>query len=245
MGAHNKNPQEVTDAIRRVLNGDVESYDIVHKHTDGPLRLSIAARYYWAGPDFENEIAARTHEFVLPRLGEYEKARATIRTWVNWQARGVAKQVMYEWYGRRLVQYNEAVHEVYTVSATGPVDVFEDERLSRAIEEEVASLPDDERQAVVLHDREGLTFAETAEASGQSVMQVRYRRERALARLKHRLLMRGVRPVAIDFTPAPVWHGRDWTDPDDFAAPTVAYLPDGPDTLVGAAAKSGKEDDLE
>ena len=144
---------------------------------------------------------------------------------------------MYEWYGRGLVQYNEAVHEVYTVTASGPIDVYEDERLSRVVEEEVASLPDDERQAVVLHDREGLTFAETAEASGQSVMQVRYRRERALARLKHRLLMRGVRPVAIDFTPAPVWHGRDWTDPDDFCAPTVAVLPDGPDTLAGSAER--------
>lgn len=245
MGNPNKNPQEVTDAIQRVENGDVQSYDIIYNHTDGPLRDFISARYYWAGPDFVDEVAARTHVFVRPRLGEYKEAKASLQTWMNWQGRGVAKQVLYEWRGRGLVQYDDAAHEVYAVTATGPIDVYEEERLSRILQEELDSLPEDERQTVLLHDRDGLTFAETAEATEQSVMQVRYKRERALAVLKHRLLARGVRPVPIDFTPVPVWHGRDYTDPDDFCAPTAAILPDSPDTLVGAAAKTGKEDDRE
>jgi hypothetical protein len=65
---------------------------------------------------------------------------------------------------------------------------------------------------------------------------------RALAVLNRRLQEREVRPVEEDSTPAPVWHGRDWTDPDDYCAPSVAVLPDGPDTLMAAAAAAEEEE---
>jgi hypothetical protein len=149
---------------------------------------------------------------------------------------------MREWFGPRLVQYDEAVHEAWSVTATGPADVYEEKRLSRVLREESESLSEEERQSITLHDIGRLTFDESAEASGLSVMQVRYRRRLALSVLRQRLQERGVRPVAVDTTPAPIWYGRDSTDPDDYAAPTVAVLPVGPDTLVGAAAAQEKED---
>jgi DNA-directed RNA polymerase specialized sigma24 family protein len=232
----------LTAAIRRVLSGDVESYEVIHNRIDRPLRAYIRSHFYWAGPDFEDEVAVRTHEYLLPRLGEYDAAKASLQTWYNWQSRSVAGLVMREWFGPRLVQYDEAVHEAWSVTASGPADVYEEKRLSRVLREESESLSDEERQSITLHDIGRLTFEESAEASGLSVMQVRYRRLRALSVLRQRLLERGVRPVAVDTTPAPIWFGRDRTDPDDYAAPTVAVLPDGPDTLVGAAAAEEKED---
>lgn len=228
-------------AIRHVLSGDVESYEVIHKGIDRPLRAFIRSHFYWAGPSFEDEVAVRTHEYALPRLGAYDAAKASLQTWYNWQSRSVAGLVMREWFGPRLVQYDEAVHEAWSVTASGPADVYEEKRLSRVLREESESLSEEERQSITLHDIGGLTFEASAEASGLSVMQVRYRRRRALSGLRQRLLERGVRPVAVDTTPAPVWYGRDRTDPDDYAAPTLAVLPDGPDTLVGAAAKEDEE----
>ena len=236
------NGPTLTAAIRRVLSGDMESYEVIHNRIDRPLRTYIRSHFYWAGPDFEDEVAVRTHEYLLPRLGEYDAAKASLQTWYNWQSRSVAGLVMREWFGPRLVQYDEAVHEAWAVTATGPADIYEEKRLSRVLREENESLSEEERQGITLHDIGRLTFDESAEASGLSVMQVRYRRLRALSVLRQRLLERGVRPVAVDTTPAPIWYGRDNTDPDDYAAPTVAALPDGPDTLVGAAAAQEKED---
>jgi DNA-directed RNA polymerase specialized sigma24 family protein len=240
-GDKGKSPT-LTAAIRRVLSGDVESYEVVHNRIDRPLRAYIRSHFYWAGPSFEDEVAVRTHEYAIPRLGEYDAAKASLQTWYNWQSRSVAGLVMREWFGPRLVQYDEAVHEAWAVTATGPADVYEEKRLSRVLREESESLSEEERQSITLHDIRRLTFDESAKASGLSVMQVRYRRLRALSVLRQRLLERGGRPVAVDTTPAPIWYGRDRTDPDDYAAPTVAVLPDGPDTLVGAAAAEEKED---
>jgi len=242
MSGDKGNSPTLTAAIRRVLSGEVESYEVIHNRIDRPLRAYIRSHFYWAGPSFEDEVAVRTHEYLLPRLGEYDAAKASLQTWYNWQSRSVAGLVMREWFGPRLVQYDEAVHEAWAVTASGPADVYEEKRLSRVLREESQSLSEEERQSIALHDIRRLTFDESAEASGLSVMQVRYRRLRALSVLRQRLLERGVRPVAVDATPAPIWYGRDSTDPDDYAAPTVAVLPDGPDTLVGAAAAVEKED---
>jgi DNA-directed RNA polymerase specialized sigma24 family protein len=242
MSGDKGNSPTLTAAIRRVLSGDVESYEVIHNRIDKPMRAYIRSHFYWAGPDFEDEVAVRTHEYVLSRLGEYYAAKASLQTWYNWQSRSVAGLVMREWSGPRLVQYDEAVHEAWAVTASGPADVYEEKRLSRVLREESESLSEEERQSITLHDIGRLTFEESAEASGLSVMQVRYRRLRALSGLRQRLQERGVRPVAVDTTPAPIWYGRDRTDPDDYAAPTVAVLPVGPDTLAGAAAKSQDEE---
>ena len=228
--------KSVEAAIQRVLDGHENDYAVIYRQVDKPLRAYIRSHFYWAGPDFEDEVAVRTHEYLLPRLGEYDAAKASLQTWYNWQSRSVAGLVMRDWFGPRLVQYDEAVHEAWAATASGPADVYEEKRLSRVLREESESLSEEERQSISLHDIRRLTFEESAETSGLSVMQVRYRRLRALSVLRQRLLERGVRPVAVDTTPAPIWYGRDSTDPDDFAAPTVAVLPDGPDTLVGSAA---------
>jgi RNA polymerase sigma factor (sigma-70 family) len=242
MAPSDKDRKSVEEAMQRVLDGHKNDYDVVYEQVDKSLRAYIRSRFYWAGPDFEDEVAVRTHEYALPRLGEYDATKSSPQTWFNWQSRSVASQVMREWFGPRLVQYDEAVHEAWSVTATGPADVYEEKRLSRVLREESESLSEEERQSITLHDIGRLTFDESAEASGLSVMQVRYRRRLALSVLRQRLQERGVRPVAVDTTPAPIWYGRDSTDPDDYAAPTVAVLPVGPDTLVGAAAAQEKED---
>ncbi len=236
MAPNEMDRKSAIEAIRRVLSGREDDYAIVYEQCDRPLRAYIASHFYWAGPDFVDEVAVRTHEYALSRLDEYDASKASPQTWLNWQSRSVASQVVREWYGTRLVQYDERVHEAWAATVAGPAEVYEDRRLSRVLREEKSLLPEDDRRSVELHDEAGLTFDESAEASGLSVMQVRYRRRRALAVLNRRLRERGVSPVEVDFTPAPVWHGRDWTDPDDYCAPTVAVLPDGPDTLVGMAA---------
>ena len=50
----------------------------------------------------------------------------------------------------------------------------------------------------------------------------------------------------VDTTPVPVYYGWDHTEPDDeYTTSVTAILPDGPDTLVGAAAHDLPEDEVE
>ncbi|MBM3314725.1 hypothetical protein FJY71_02625 [candidate division WOR-3 bacterium] len=246
MSSKHETPGKALGAIRRVKAGDTDAYQIVYAECDRPLRAFIGRRYHWAGPDFIDEVAVRTHEYALSRLAKFDETWSSFQTWLNWQSRSVASAVMREWYGPRLVRYDESVHGPWAVTQTGPADVYEDERRSRVVREEVESLPEDARLSVTLHDRDGLTFAETARAAGTTVWKTRRSREQALAVLKRRLQERGVRPVEVDFTPPPVYHDWDHTEPDDDWCATVgARLPDGPDTLHAAAEEDPPKEEAD
>jgi RNA polymerase sigma factor (sigma-70 family) len=195
------------------------------------------------GRDFVSEVAIRTHEYAFSHLNNYSSDRgASFQTWLNWLSRSFAGHVKREWYSQRFARYDQALHEAWAVSDTGPADVYEETRLSRVLQEETESLPEGERQVIVLHDIEGRSHPACARATGLTYEQVRHKRRLALAVLRRRLQLRGVRPVPIDSTPAPIWYGEDSTDrDDDFTASETAVLPDGPDTLTGEDAKIAEE----
>lgn len=224
-------------AIRQVLAGNVNAYELIYRRFDRNLRAFLAARYSWAGPDFLDEVALRTHEYALSRLAGYDSTKSAFLTWLCWQARSTASRVLAEWYSPRFVRFDAKRHEVRAGTAPGPADLREAERRSRIINEELAALSEAGRLAVTLHDMAQQTFAETAQAAGLSVGRLRRERARALERLRRRLIEQEVSPIEVDSTPAPVFHGWDWTAPDDdWTATTTGRLPAGPDVLPGAAA---------
>jgi len=235
----------VMSATRRALDGDVNAYEVIYEACDGSLRSFIGRRFGHLGSDFIDEVAIRTHEYVLTRLDKYKSDEGTsFQTWFNWQSRSVAWQVMAERFGPRLVRYDETKHEAWAGSVAGPTEVYEDKRRSRVLREEQEALSEDGRLSVTLHDKDGLTFDETAKATGLPVIRVRRKREQALAVMKRRLQERGIRPVEVDSTPVPIFYGWDHTEPDDdFTESVTAVLPDGPDTLVGAAARDEEKEE--
>jgi RNA polymerase sigma factor (sigma-70 family) len=207
------------------------------------LRSFVGRRYGRFGDEFIDEVAILTHERAFARLNEYQTDKgASFQTWMNWQSRAAAKQVMRERYGSRFVQYAEVRHEPWVETVPGPADIYEESRRSRVLRQELLALSEDGRLSVTLHDKDGLTFAETAQAAGTTVKRVRLTREQALAVLERRLQERGVSPAEVDSTPVPAWHGWDVTDRDDeWTASVTAVLPDGPSSLVGAAAREEDE----
>jgi DNA-directed RNA polymerase specialized sigma24 family protein len=238
------NKPEITNALKRLSEGDTSAHDIIYKECDGPLRLFVASRYGYRGSRFVTEVVARTHTRAFLYLHEYdEEKRASLLTWYRWQSRRAASEVMAELTDPRLVRYDETKHEAWTSTVAGPAEVYEDKRRSRVLREEQEALSEDSRLSVSLHDKDGLTFAETAKATGLPVIRVRRNREQALAVMKRRLQERGVRPVEVDSTPVPIFYGWDHTEPDDdFTESVTAVLPDGPDTLAGAAARQEESD---
>jgi DNA-directed RNA polymerase specialized sigma24 family protein len=237
------NKPEVMNALKRLSEGDTSAHDVIYKECDGPLRLFVASRYGQRGGRFVREVVARTHTRAFLYLHEYtEDKRASLTTWYCWHARRVASEVMAELSDPRLVPYDETKHEAWAGTVAGPAEVYEDKRCSRVLREEHEALSEDGRLSVSLHDKDGLTFGETAKAMGMPVIRVRRKRELALALMKRRLQEHGIRPVEVDSTPVPIFYGWDHTEPDDnFTESVTAVLPDGPSSLVGAAAKEKDE----
>ena len=238
-----KRALRVRQALERVLAGDVNAYEVVYEVCDGSLRSFLGSRYGHMGGDFVDEVAIRTHEHVLSQLHKFDSDRgASFQTWLNWQSRNVAHKVMAEWYGPKLVSFDEDRHAGYVATVAGPEEQYEVRERNRVLRQELKSLDEQGRLSIARHDLAGQTFHVTARHLGMTVSKMRRYRHGALAELRKRLTRRGIRPVEVDSTPGPVWYGHNTTgDEDDWTAPTCSVLPDGPDTLVGAAARTEEE----
>ena len=228
----------VADAIKRVLSGDVDSYELIHKQTDSSLRSFIGSRYGRQDADFINEVATRTHEYALEHLKEYSaEKRASFQTWLNWQSRNVARRVRLERDDRNTVSLNEELDVQYVLTTSDPAEELERQRRNQVLRQELKALAEQDRLSIAGHGSGHWTFSTTARRLGLTVPQARYRHERACRKMKQRLELRGVRPTEV--VPC---YGRVGTLPDesgeedDRGAMPMASLPDGPVSLEGAAA---------
>jgi len=242
-----KAKQEVADAIQRVLSGDADSYELIYKLTDRPLRSFIGSRYGREDDDFINEVATRTHEYALEHLKEYNsKKRASFQTWLNWQSRNIAKRVRFERRDPNTVSLNEELDVQYVLTPSDPAEEYERQRRNRVLRQELKALAEQGRLSVAGHGSGRWTFTVTARRLGLTLPQARYRYGRACRELKQRLERRGVRPTEV--VPC---YGRvgtlpdDSGDDDDRAARPMASLPDGPDSLEGAAARDEEKEEPE
>ena len=229
---------KVAEGIRKVLAGDVEAYSAIYKACDRPLRSFIGSRYGRQDNDFIDEVATRTHEYALEHLREYSaQKRASFQTWLNWQSRNVAKRVRFERREPDTVSLDEELDVQYILTPSDPAEERERQRRNRVLRQELKALAEQGRLSVAGHGSGRWTFSTTARRLGLTVPKARYRYESACRELKQRLELRGVRPTEV--VPC---YGRvgilpdDSGDEDDRAAMPMAFLPDGPDTLAGAAA---------
>jgi RNA polymerase sigma-70 factor (ECF subfamily) len=109
--------------------------------------------------------------------------RASVKTW----AFAIATRVAADYYRSpehrlRIVEIDEAA-EVADPGRMASDQLIVDE-MNACIRQVIASLPEDYRAALVLHDLEGMTAQEIAEVCGASLATVKIRIHRARARLK-------------------------------------------------------------
>ncbi len=238
MATESDEDKEIQEAIQRVQDGEENAYEIIHKRTDGSLRLFIGSRNRGRDGDFINEVAERTHEYALEHLKEYSpEKRASFQTWLNWQSRNVARKVRAERDDHNTVSLNEELDVQYVLTPSDPAEEHERQRRNRVLRQELKALAEQGRLSVAGHGSGRWTFTVTARRLGLTLPQARYRYGRACRELKQRLELRGVRPTEV--VPC---YGRVGTLPDesgeedDRGAMPMASLPDGPVSLEGAAA---------
>jgi RNA polymerase sigma-70 factor (ECF subfamily) len=114
------------------------------------------------------------------------EGRSNVKTW----AFTIATRVATDHYRRP--ETRASIVDVDDARDLSDADVDVGDRLvidemSSCVREVIDSLPEDYRAALVLHDLEGMTAAETADACGCSVSTAKIRIHRARARLKEAL----------------------------------------------------------
>lgn len=245
MGTVAQNPIEVTNAIRRVLAGDVNAYEVIYEYCDSQLKSYIGSRFGRRGSRFINDVAIRTHAEAVRRLAEYDPDEgASFQTWLGWLTYNAARKVAADWYDPMSEPFDEKRHSPWAGTVAGPAELYEAKRCSQLLNQEYNALDKDGRLSVALHDEQGLTVRETARRLGMPAIRVRRLLEQKHHRLARRLRRLGVRPVETDSTPAPMWTRPDTSEKDDdWTASVTAVLPDGPDTLVGAAARDKEKEE--
>jgi RNA polymerase sigma factor (sigma-70 family) len=232
-------------AVKLVLAGDVNAYEEIYAVCDGALRAFTRRRYGRLGGDFVDEVAIRTHEYAFSHLNRYDSDKgASFQTWLNWQSRNIAKRVRLEQRDPDTVSLNEELDVQYVLTPSDPAEEHERQRRNRVLRQELKALAEQGRLSVAGHGSGRWTFTVTARRLGLTLPQARYRYGRACRELKQRLERRGVRPTEV----VPCF-GRvgtlpdDSGDDDDRAARPTASLPDGPDSLEGAAARDEEKEE--
>ena len=247
-----KNKKELTEAIQRVLSGDVNAYRIIYDIIDRPLRSYIGILYGRHEYEIQDEIANRTHEFIFENLSRYDPARASFQRWANLASRNVALRVMTERFNLRKVETGDGRWERFATtiamdeealalvarSVPGTEEIHDAEWQEHLLWKEYDELASEGRLSMAFYDLGDKNLADTASELGMPVIRLRRLLDKNHNRLRKRLKRKGVRPVESEPHYGRVWHDPDDTGyDDDWISTQTAELPVKPDSRSGAAAE--------
>lgn len=178
--------------IRRYLGGDVKAFDLLvvrHARLAGAVALSVVADY-----DAAKDVVQESFVKVLEGLATLEDA-SRFRGWL----RNVVRTTALDHLRRRKVVGRAAQELPGQDDDGGPAlpapDVGPDDLLARAelraqVREEIAHLPESQREVVLLKYLDGRSYEEIADITGLTVNTIESRLFRARATLRRRLAER-------------------------------------------------------
>lgn len=166
--------------MQRFCRGDEAAFDMLH-HRYAAAVLAYLTRMLRDSALAEDMLQTTFLSFVRAR-GRYE-AGTNVRAWIYAIATNAARDAL-----RR----RRARPERLTDTGAPPEEVAEtaaarDPAAARAVEDALGRLPPDQREAVVLHKLQELSFEEIAAALGISVAAAKVRAHRGYERLRQLL----------------------------------------------------------
>jgi RNA polymerase sigma factor (sigma-70 family) len=181
--------------LRAFVAGDQEAFrTLVSRH--GPLVLGVCRRVL--SDDHAAEDAFQATFLVLARRADSVRTAGTLSAWLFGVARRVALKARTA--NRRRSRHETRVSK-QSIRSTEPADALTARELLAALDEELARLPIDYREPLLLCYWQGLTRDQAARRLGCSAGAVHGRLERGRARLAEQLRRRGFGPEALLVAP--------------------------------------------
>lgn len=149
------------ELVARVLNGDQEAFGVLVARHERYVR-AVAIRLLGAGDDAVDDATQDTFARAYASLARYA-AGGLFRAWL---ARIAANRCHDLRRRRRFVAVALDLLEPRADPAPGPDDLALAREVGAALAAALATLPADQRDAVLLCDRDGLDYREAGEALG-------------------------------------------------------------------------------
>ncbi len=183
--------------------GEVSAFDSLVLRWERKIRGAI---YRIMGSEEEaRDLCQETFLKAYRALGTF-KGEARFSSWLYQIALNLCRDRMRRKRGRTLVSF-EALDENGEAPSweprLSPEDVVEQQDLSRVVAAAVATLPDEQREVIILKEYQGLTFLEIAEALDLPMSTVKTRLYRGLGQLREQLERQGIRGTAPVTAPLP------------------------------------------
>lgn len=184
------------ELVEQFQRGDPYAFDVLVGRWDRKIQGAI---YRIMGPEEDaRDLCQETLLKAYRALGTFKK-EARFSSWLYQIALNVCRDRLRRRKSRPQVSLDELM-ETGEVAPFGrgpsPLDLIEARDLSRAVAAAVESLPQEQREVVVLKEYQGLTFLEIAQAQGVPISTVKTRLYRGLSLLRQRLERQGIRAGA-------------------------------------------------
>jgi RNA polymerase sigma factor (sigma-70 family) len=175
-------PDEVW--MERFLQGDARAFDVLFGRHAPSVRRFVARM---AGPEAADDLTQATFLSLVRARDRFRRGSA-FKPWLFAIAANAARDHL----RRRRPEQLTDEGELPQVEAEPPPST--DQGLERKVREAIDQLPAAQREAILLHRFEGLSFAEVAQAVGASESAVKVRAHRGYQRLRE--LLSGVKEEA-------------------------------------------------
>ena len=190
------------DLVEAFQGGDTAVFDILVQRWDRKIQGAIY-RFVGASED-ARDLCQEAFLRAYRGLRTFKKD-ARFSSWLYQIALNVCRDRLRRRRGRTVVsldELDESGQEAAVLPGPSPLDLAEARDLSERVARAVASLPDEQREVIVLKEYQGLTFAEIAGVLGVPLSTVKTRLYRGLVQLRQRLEHEGIRSASI--VPAPM-----------------------------------------
>ena len=167
--------------MMRFCDGDPQAFEVLFARHGAPVHRFLARAS--GNPEAADDLTQATF-LSLVKARERFRAGARFKPWLY----AIALNAARDWRRRHC--------ELLTREGTLPTSIADDSPapsdagLEKAVRAALGKLPANQREAILLHRYEGLSFAEVAEALGASETAVKVRAHRGYERL--RVMLRGV-----------------------------------------------------
>lgn len=184
------------ELVEEFQRGDPHAFDVLVGRWDRKIQGAI---YRIMGPEEDvRDLCQETLLKAYRALGTFKK-EARFSSWLYQIALNVCRDRMRRRKSRPQVSLDELM-EAGEIAPFGrgpsPLDLIEAGDLARAVAAAVESLPQEQREVVVLKEYQGLTFLEIAQALDVPISTVKTRLYRGLSLLRQRLERQGIRAGA-------------------------------------------------
>jgi len=177
--------EQVTDErlLEQAANGNTEAFQILYERYRSPI-FRFAYRLL-GSVEAAEDVAHDCFLSLIKEPGRFDATKASLRTYLYAAARNQAAK-RYQSLGRE-TGIDELPGEPHSSDRQGPMARVLNDELGGEIERAIASLPQPQREALVLFEYEDLSLAEIAAVVGADSNTVKVRVFRAREKLRARL----------------------------------------------------------